>query len=493
MDLPHAARPRRLQTAQYHAAMTRARTRQDLASEARPDPIQLPVTGVALAYASELLASLGVPVSQLATPGDQVDLSPAMRWAQSGAMMLTGAPDGPPLLAPGPVAACADGAAAALAALSPCRPSATGRSGFRLDGAALLGERAATADSPARRRGRWSVGGSCRLLRCRDGFLALNLARDDDIALLPAWLESPQRGEPWDFAERTVADRARAELVRRARLIGLPVAPVPDRAPPPQPWCRIATRGRAVPRAARPPLVVDLSSLWAGPLCGQLLAAAGAHVVKVESHARPDGARRGPTAFFDLMNGEKRSVALDLATRAADGPGLQRLQSLIERADIVIESSRPRALQQLGIDANELVLQTPGLTWIGITGYGRSEPEANWVAFGDDAAVAAGLIASAPDGTPLFCGDAIADPLTGLHAAVAALASWRAGGGVLLDIALRDVAASATWFSAPATDNPNEDSRREPVAAPRARQAARRAPALGADTAAVLRELGIPC
>ena len=41
-------------------------------------------------------------------------------------------------------------------------------------------------------------------------------------------------------------------------------------------------------------LVVDLSALWAGPLCGGLLAGAGATVVKVESTHRPDGARRGP-------------------------------------------------------------------------------------------------------------------------------------------------------------------------------------------------------
>ena len=61
--------------------------------------------------------------------------------------------------------------------------------------------------------------------------------------------------------------------------------------------------------------MVDLSALWAGPLCGDLLARAGASVVKVESTQRPDGARRGSRAFFDLLNGRKRSVALDLRSR----------------------------------------------------------------------------------------------------------------------------------------------------------------------------------
>ena len=63
--------------------------------------------------------------------------------------------------------------------------------------------------------------------------------------------------------------------------------------------------------------MVDLSSLWAGPLCGQLLATAGADVVKVESTGPARRRPSWPAAFFDLMNGPKRSVALDLATSGA--------------------------------------------------------------------------------------------------------------------------------------------------------------------------------
>ena len=65
--------------------------------------------------------------------------------------------------------------------------------------------------------------------------------------------------------------------------------------------------GEAAPRPDPAGLiVVDLSALWAGPLCGDLLARAGATVVKVESTQRPDGARRGPAEFFDLLNGRKQ-------------------------------------------------------------------------------------------------------------------------------------------------------------------------------------------
>ncbi len=194
-------------------------------------------------------------------------------------------------------------------------------------------------------------------------------------------------------------------------------------------------------------------------------------------------------------------MALDFGSAA----GRASLRALVERADIVVESARPRALAQLGIDAAELVESRPGLSWISITGYGRSEPNAHWVAFGDDAAVAAGLATATgdPAGPPLFCGDAIADPLTGLHAALAAQASFLGGGGRLLDLSLRDVAAHALTFdpnapmaalraAADGWEVVANDSRAR-VAPPRARTSMGAAAELGRDTEEVLRELGIRC
>ena len=194
--------------------------------------------------------------------------------------------------------------------------------------------------------------------------------------------------------------------------------------------------GSAPAREAAGLLVVDLSALWAGPLCGDLLAGAGATVVKVESRSRPDGARRGPAAFFDLLNWRKRSVALDL--QRAEGPRL--LHALVQRADVVIEASRPRALAQLGISARRLVEGDGPQVWISITGYGRSGDGANRVGFGDDAAVAGGLVAWAGR-TPMFCADAVADPLTGLTAANACLDALSRGGRWLLDVSMAGVSA----------------------------------------------------
>jgi len=234
--------------------------------------------------------------------------------------------------------------------------------------------------------------------------------------------------------------------------------------------------------------VLDLSSLWAGPLCAHLLQLAGARVIKVESRARPDGARRGPRAFFDLLNAGKRSVALDLDREA----GRAALRRLIERADVVVESARPRALRQMGIHAERCVAETPGLVWLSITGYGRGSAR---VAFGDDAACAAGLAGATGDSDgPLFCGDAIADPLSGIHAARIAWEASRAGGGVLLDVALRDVAAFAGAGDAGEARVVRRNGElavesaggRAAVARPRRRAPRAAARSLGADTRAVL-------
>jgi crotonobetainyl-CoA:carnitine CoA-transferase CaiB-like acyl-CoA transferase len=173
------------------------------------------------------------------------------------------------------------------------------------------------------------------------------------------------------------------------------------------------------------------------------------------------------------------------------------------RADIVIEASRPRALRQLGIDADALLRENPRLSWIALSGYGRGEPHEQWIAYGDDAGVAAGLSDTQrrASGEAVFVGDAIADPLTGLHAALAAWASYRAGGGRLVALALRDVVRHVARFDAPDDDDALRDRHRrwtarvsaDDIRPPPARRAAAPARPLGADTAAVLRDWGIAC
>lgn len=187
-------------------------------------------------------------------------------------------------------------------------------------------------------------------------------------------------------------------------------------------------------------VVVDLSSMWAGPLCAHLLGRAGARVIKVESTRRPDGARRGDPRFFDWLHDGHEQLAVDFHTPE----GQAKLRELISTADVVIEASRPRALAELGLAPGERV-HRDGQVWLSLTGYGRAEPMR--VAFGDDAAVAGGLVGW--DGAePVFCGDAIADPLTGICAALAVCCAVLGGGGQLIDLSMR--ATAAAFAAAPA-------------------------------------------
>ena len=231
---------------------------------------------------------------------------------------------------------------------------------------------------------------------------------------MPAWLElclatDDGAGGVVGRSERRSPSATGPRCSSGAALLGLPVARVGEMSAP----GLMASRLGDAPPLPGPEdlLVVDLSSLWAGPLCGDLLAASRRRVVKVESISRPDGARRGPASFFDLLNGAKRSVALDFH----DPSQRAHLGRLVHSADVVIEASRPRALEQLGIVAADLVASGPRL-WVSITAYGRQGASGPRVGFGDDAAAAGGLVAWS-DESPVFCGDAIADPLTGLTAA----------------------------------------------------------------------------
>ena len=246
-------------------------------------------------------------------------------------------------------------------------------------------------------------------------------------------------------------------------------------------------------RSLRDAKVVDLSVMWAGPLCGDLLARAGAQVVKVESSSRPDGARRGLPKFYERLNGHKqyRSIGFDAPEGRAE------LLDLLQNADIVITSCRPRALEQMGIDPRDVVSHSD-VIWAGITGYGWEQ--GHKVAFGDDAAAAGGLVCRAErssqeaelasgdaadhfentDGLPshirparrrsdvadhfesegelserksgressegilpCFIGDAIADPLTGVTAVAAVMEQWLSGIPGFLDISM---VGSAAFF-----------------------------------------------
>ena len=286
-----------------------------------------------------------------------------------------------------------------------------------------------------------SANGHSRLIRCRDEWIALSLARRDDVDVLEALIEQPVDDDPWACVTRAAHDAASSRFVARGRLLGLPIALVARgdiRATAP---IELRRRAPSSDRAALRGLVVaDLSSLWAGPLTAKILADAGAEVTKIESATRPDGARARPEFYTTLHEPDQRSVVVDFA-QARDR---DRLRDILAAADVVIEGSRPRALEQLGLGPEQLDSRA-GAVWLSVTGYGRRPPGDGWVAFGDDGAAAGGLVTWSKDDEPSFVGDAIADPLTGLFGALGVVESMLLGGGHLVDVSLQ---RSSAWIAA---------------------------------------------
>jgi hypothetical protein len=384
-----------------------------------------------------------------------VGVDPASDWAGSGLAYLTGASDGQPDFSRAAVLAEARRVAVDIARLL----------SVEVDAAAMLAGRAAILGLT--RRGRVSAGGATQLLATGDGWCAIALPRAEDVATLPALLEADAvPDDPWTAVSGWAATRSTEAVVSRGQLLDIAVAGLAEAAAEP-PVVRRG-HGSAEPRRVEGMLVADLSSLWAGPLCGQLLARAGAVVVKVESPSRPDGTRGGEPAFFDWMNFGKLSYAVDFDD---DTDALRRL---LTAADIIIEGSRPAALRRRRLSADD-VPGRPGRIWLRISGY-RGQPYR--LAFGDDAAVAGGLVGAGTRG-PVFCADAIADPLTGLEAARAVGQSLRRGGGELIDVSMAQVAAR--YAALPRTLRTSASAVTRPLPPPPSPSAS----PLGADNAAV--------
>ncbi|MEQ8840163.1 MAG: CoA transferase [Acidimicrobiales bacterium] len=396
-------------------------------------------------------------------------------WAGSGAMALTGPADGPPSVVPAGVASAAAAAASDVAV-----QTARWGTAVEVDGPALLGERAAITGMG--RNGSVSVGGASRFVAAADGWFALSLPRPDDVAALPALVSRDVRPDDWSTIERALGSMTGAEVVAQATLLGLAVG-VPGGDPSPvSPGRELARGGPRQPTAT--PLVLDLTSLWAGPLATSLLMQAGARVIKVEGRNRPDGARRGAPAFFDLLNHGKECVALDFSAPA----DLRLLRCLVAAADLVVEGSRPRVMDSLGIDP--VVTAARGTSWLSITAHGRTGPAADRIGFGDDAAVSAGVVV--PGDPPMFVADAVADPLAGLSAAAHGAELLAAGRAAVVEVPLARAAAWAgsRQFAAPLRPAGNGwevevDGEFVPVAEPRHRPVPPPAPRHGTHTAAV--------
>jgi crotonobetainyl-CoA:carnitine CoA-transferase CaiB-like acyl-CoA transferase len=176
--------------------------------------------------------------------------------------------------------------------------------------------------------------------------------------------------------------------------------------------------------------ILDFSRVLAGPLATMVLADLGATVIKVERPGTGDDTRAwgppyddaGDATYFQAVNRNKRSVALDLG----DERHLAHVRTLAADADVVVENFRPGVMDRLGLGYDELRAGRPELVYCSITGFGAG---AGAALPGYDLLVQAlgGLmsITGDPDGEPQKVGVALVDVITGLFAAVGILAAVR--------------------------------------------------------------------
>lgn len=273
--------------------------------------------------------------------------------------------------------------------------------------------------------GLWSPNRHSRLVACRDDWIAVSLAREDDRDLVPAWTGADFADDVWDAITASAASRTAAEMVETAILLHLPVARVGEAIPLVPQQLQVGGREDG--------FVLDLSALWAGPYCGALLAETGLEVIKVESPSRPDPTPVHAPRLDARLNGRKRRALI-----ALNSP---ELRALVADARVLITSGRPHALAKLGLDEKRLFAINPGLLWIAITAHGWRGEAAMRVGFGDDCAAAGGLVGWQDD-KPQFLGDALADPLTGVTAATLALSALGEGVAGLVDVSLARTSAS---------------------------------------------------
>ncbi|MHA7602253.1 CaiB/BaiF CoA transferase family protein [Alicycliphilus sp. T452] len=201
--------------------------------------------------------------------------------------------------------------------------------------------------------------------------------------------------------------------------------------------------------------VLDLSRVFAGPMCAMVLADFGAEVVKVEHPGRGDDTRdwglrigKTETTYYNSMNRNKRSITIDLQT----AEGLKIVHDLVPQCDVVIHNFKTGGAEKLGLGYEQLKAIKPDLVYCAVAGYDVTGPEASRPGYDLVIQGEAGLMALNGEANtpPLKFGVAVVDLMTGMYAAQAVLAALfrreRTGKGQLIQMALYDCGLTVTGY-----------------------------------------------
>ncbi|MFG2792316.1 CaiB/BaiF CoA transferase family protein [Streptomyces sp. NPDC048419] len=205
--------------------------------------------------------------------------------------------------------------------------------------------------------------------------------------------------------------------------------------------------------------VLDLATLFAGPLAATLLGDFGAEVIKVEHPTKPDPSRgHGPSKngiglWWKLLGRNKRTITLDLSKPG----GRSTLLRLAATADVVIENFRPGTLEKWDLGWAELSAANPRLILTRVTAFGQFGPYAHRPGFGTLAEAMSGFaaITGEPGAPPTLPPFGLADSIAGLATAYAVMTALtardRTGEGQVVDMAIIEpiltvLGPQPTWY-----------------------------------------------
>ena len=192
--------------------------------------------------------------------------------------------------------------------------------------------------------------------------------------------------------------------------------------------------------------VLDLSRVLAGPYCTTLLWELGAEVLKVEQPGHGDDTRafppflNGESVYFASINRGKRSIAPDLRNEN----DRKVFDTLLAKADVLVENFRPGAMARLGYGWDVLHARHPSLVYASISGFGQTGPYRDLPAYDLVVQALGGMISiNGPEGgTPVRLGISLGDLGAGLFAALGVVAALydrkTTGEGRQVDISMLD-------------------------------------------------------
>jgi crotonobetainyl-CoA:carnitine CoA-transferase CaiB-like acyl-CoA transferase len=198
-------------------------------------------------------------------------------------------------------------------------------------------------------------------------------------------------------------------------------------------------------------VVVDLSRVFAGPLCTQILSDNGADVTKVEPPSGDETRTLGPpfnsagdAAYYCSLNRGKRAISLDLSI----AEGREVLQRMLARADVLVENFLPGTMERWGLSYHTLAQQFPRLVYCSISGFGTDGPLGGLPGYDAVLQAMCGLMSVNGDSHsgPTRVGIPLVDHLSGYVALVGILMALRVreqtGRGQRVEATLFDTALS---------------------------------------------------